>query len=103
MKVSTVRVPSIYQLAKSSPTGAWLVVVTPTNSVGTGQFATAQLFVTSGVLSRVSKVGAEAGDVAAAPDIALARAATVCAAGEWSIGYSAFGTCMNGAFTPWRV
>ena len=77
------------------------MVVTPTNSVGTGQFATAQLFVTAEVHSRVSKVRADAADVAAAPEVALARAKMVCAAGSWTIGYSAFGTCVNGVFTPW--
>lgn len=98
VKTSTIRVPDLYQLGKNSPTGAWFVIISPSNSVGVGEYGTAQLVVTNGVIARATKQQAEAGAIAAAPSVALSRARAACTAGSWTIGFSVFGTCTNGVF-----
>jgi hypothetical protein len=100
IRTSGVRVPGIYQLAKDSAMGSWFVVITPSNALGVGEHGTSQMVVTAGVLARTTKAQQGLGTIDSAPAVALSRARAACSAGSWTIGYSAFGTCTNGVFTP---
>jgi outer membrane murein-binding lipoprotein Lpp len=98
--VENIRVPNFYQLSRTSPAGEWMAVVTPVNAVGVGSYAAAQILVTAGTLRGISTLQADAAAIAQVPGKFVQLAQGACASGKWVVGLGAFGSCVNGVFTP---
>lgn len=98
-----VRVTNFYQLASTSPTGTWTLVVTPSNSVGAGDFAESTLFVSKGLLSQIENDVATQLLLDSIPASVIGFAQDQCAALDgWHAGLNVFGTCdaKTNTFTP---
>lgn len=98
--VENIRVPNFYQLAKNSPVGEWVAVVTPVNSVGAGSYAASQILVSAGTLQGISKLQADAAAAVRVPGRLAQLAQGACTSGKWSVGLGAFGSCANGVYSP---
>lgn len=99
-KVQQIRLANFYQLAKDSAPGAWILAVTPVNSVGVGEHGAAELGITTGLLSLMTKERSAVQTVTAFPARLMKWAAALCTAGTWSQGANVFGTCVKGEFDP---